>query len=219
MNGDGRRGLCLVIAAPSGGGKSTIANALRASDKNLAHSVSVTTRVPRPGEVEGVHYFFRDEAGFAAMAAAGELVEWAHVFGRSYGTPRAPVEAALAAGRDMVFDIDWQGHRQLRAALPGDVVGVFVLPPNLGVLEQRLQGRGQDDAAEIRRRMDAALDECSHWAEFDHVVINENLDRAVAETRAVLEAARTAVARQAFRAARIVRREEPVARPNPPPGP
>ncbi len=206
MDGDGRRGICLVIAAPSGGGKSTIANALRASDKNLAHSVSVTTRAPRPGEVEGVHYFFRDEAGFAAMAAAGELVEWAHVFGRSYGTPRAPVEAALAAGRDMVFDIDWQGHRQLRAALPGDVVGVFVLPPSLDVLESRLQGRGQDDAAEIRRRMEAAFDECTHWDEFDHVVINENLDRAIDETRAVLEAARTTARRQAFRAARIVRR-------------
>ncbi len=203
---DLRRGLCLVIAAPSGGGKSTIANALRASDQDLAHSISATTRAPRPGEVDGVHYFFRSDAEFRAMAAGGDLVEWAHVFGRSYGTPRAPVEAALAGGRDMVFDIDWQGHRQLRAALPGDVVGVFILPPSLSVLESRLRGRGQDDEAEIRRRMDAAFDECSHWEEFDHVVVNENLDRAIAETRAVLVAARTSAVRQAFRARRIVRR-------------
>ena len=201
-----RRGLCLVIAAPSGGGKSTIANALRASDPDLAHSVSTTTRAPRPGEVEGVHYLFRDEATFRTMAAGGELVEWAHVFGRSYGTPRAPVEAALAAGRDRVVDIDWQGHRQLRAALPGDVVSVFVLPPSLSVLENRLRARGQDDEAEIRRRMDAAFDEAVHWDEFDHVVVNENLDRAISETRAVLHAARLSAGRQAFRAARIVRR-------------
>ena len=197
------RGLCLVISAPSGAGKSTIANALRASDKNLAHSVSVTTRAPRPGEVEGLHYHFRSNEAFEAMAAAGALVEWARVFGRSYGTPRAPVEQALADGRDMVFDIDWQGHRQLRAALPGDVVGLFVLPPSLDVLEARLRSRGQDDEAEIARRMAAARDECSHWPEFDHVVVNETLDRAVAAARAVLEAARSATRRQAFRARAI----------------
>ena len=197
------RGVCLVIAAPSGAGKSTIANALRASDRNLVHSVSVTTRRMRPGEVDGLHYHFREPAEFAAMADAGELVEWAHVFGRSYGTPRAPVERALGEGRDMVFDIDWQGHRQLRAALPGDVVGLFVLPPSLAVLEARLRGRGQDDEAEIARRMTAARDECAHWPEFDHVVVNEDLDRAVEAARAVLEAARHAVARQAFRARAI----------------
>ncbi len=195
--------MCLVIAAPSGAGKSTIANALRASDKNLAHSVSVTTRRIRPAEVEGLHYHFRSEAAFAAMAEAGELVEWAHVFGRSYGTPRAPVERALAEGRDMVFDIDWQGHRQLKAALPGDVVGLFVLPPSLDVLEARLRGRGQDDEAEIARRMAAARDECAHWPEFDHVVVNAHLDRAVDVARAVLEAARHATARQASRAQAI----------------
>ena len=204
--GEARRGLCLVIAAPSGGGKSTIADALRASDGNLAHSVSVTTRPARPREVDGQHYHFRDDAAFRRMADGGELVEWARVFGRSYGTPRAPVEAALAAGRDMVFDIDWQGHRQLRAALPGDVVGVFVLPPALSVLEDRLRGRGQDDAAEIRRRMEAALDECSHWGEFDHVVVNESIEQAVAETRAVLWAARTTAKRQKLRAQEIIGR-------------
>lgn len=201
---DGRRGVCLVIAAPSGAGKSTIANALRAADKNLAHSVSVTTRRMRPGEVEGLHYFFRDEASFRAMQEAGELVEWANVFGRLYGTPRAPVERALADGRDMVFDIDWQGFRQLRAALPGDVVGLFVLPPSLSVLEERLRARGQDDEAEIARRMEAARDECAHWHEFDHVVVNEKLDRAIGIARAVLEAARHAAGRQGWRARGIV---------------
>lgn len=202
-NGPGRRGVCLVISAPSGAGKSTIAAALRASDPGLATSVSVTTRAPRPGEEDGVHYHFRDQAAFDAMAESGALVEWARVFGRSYGTPRRPVLDALAAGRDMVFDIDWQGHRQLRAALPGDVVGVFVLPPTLAVLEARLRGRGQDDAAEIGRRMQAARDECAHWPEFDHVIVNDALDRAVAQMRAVLDAARTATARQVARAQAI----------------
>jgi guanylate kinase len=197
------RGVCLVIAAPSGAGKSTIANALRASDKNLVHSVSVTTRRMRPGEVEGLHYHFRTDDQFSRMANEGELVEWANVFGRFYGTPRAPVEQALAAGRDMVFDIDWQGHRQLRAALPGDVVGLFVLPPSLDVLETRLRARGQDDDAEIARRMAAARDECTHWPEFDHLVVNEKLDRAVAVARAILDAARHATSRLGYRAREI----------------
>ena len=201
---NGPRGVCLVIAAPSGAGKSTIANALRAADGNLAHSVSVTTRAMRPGEVNGLHYHFRDEAAFRAMADSGELVEWAAKFGRLYGTPRAPVERALAAGRDMVFDIDWQGYHQLRAALPGDVVGLFVLPPSLSVLEERLRRRGQDDEAEIARRMQAARDECAHWHEFDHVVVNEQLDRAVGVARAVLEASRHSAGRQGWRATRIL---------------
>ncbi len=191
-----RRGVCLVISAPSGAGKSTIANALRASEPDLANSVSVTTRAARPGEAEGVHYLFRSQAQFDAMAEAGELLEWARVFGRGYGTPRAPVEACLASGRDMVFDIDWQGHRQLRAALPADVVGLFVLPPSLAVLDARLRRRAADDPAEIARRMDAARDEIAHWREFDHVIVNEVLDQAIAEARAVLAAARIATARQ-----------------------
>ncbi len=191
-----RRGVCLVISAPSGAGKSTIADALRAAEPDLANSVSVTTRAARPGEAEGVHYLFRSQAQFDAMAEAGELLEWARVFGRGYGTPRAPVEATLAAGRDMVFDIDWQGHRQLRAALPADVVGLFVLPPSLVVLEARLRRRAADDPAEIARRMAAARDEIAHWREFDHVIVNEVLERAVAAARAVLAAARIATARQ-----------------------
>ncbi len=185
-----RRGVCLVISAPSGAGKSTIANALRAAEPELMHSVSATTRAPRPGEIDGVHYTFRTPEQFAAMAKEGALLEWATVFGRGYGTPRAPVEACLAAGRDMVFDIDWQGHRQLRAALPGDVVGVFVLPPSLDALDRRLRARASDDPAEISRRMDAARDEIAHWREFDHVIVNDRLEQAIGEARAVLNAAR-----------------------------
>ncbi|MBV1829478.1 guanylate kinase [Komagataeibacter sp. AV436] len=185
-----RRGVCLVISAPSGAGKSTIANALRASEPQLLHSVSVTTRQPRPGESDGVHYHFRSMDEFNRMAGAGEMLEWATVFGRGYGTPRAPVEQALAEGRDMVFDIDWQGHRQIRAALPDDVISLFVLPPSIEELERRLTGRASDEADEIARRMQAARDEISHWNEFDHVIINSDLDQAIAEARAVLVAAR-----------------------------
>jgi len=199
----GRRGVCFVISAPSGAGKSTIANALRAAEPTLAHSISVTTRAPRPGETDGVHYHFRSREEFDAMADAGELLEWAVVFGRGYGTPRAPVEAWLASGRDMVFDIDWQGHRQLRAALPADVVSLFVLPPSLPVLESRLRSRASDDPAEIGRRMAAARDEISHWDEFDHVIVNEVLDHAIRDARAVLQAARLTVPRQAGMAALV----------------
>ncbi|MFT8980046.1 guanylate kinase [Gluconobacter oxydans] len=191
-----RRGVCLVISAPSGAGKSTIANALRASEPTLRHSISVTTRSPRPGEVEGVHYHFRDIAEFRRMAADGELLEWAEVFGRGYGTPRAPVEEALDAGHDMVFDIDWQGHRLLRAALPDDVVSLFVLPPSLEELERRLNKRASDHPEEIAKRMKAALDEISHWSEFDHTIINSDLDTAISQARSVLTAARLATRRQ-----------------------
>lgn len=191
-----RRGVCLVVAAPSGAGKSTITRALLGTEPDLSLSVSATTRTPRPAEQDGVHYHFRTQAEFEAMAAAGALLEWATVFGRSYGTPRALVEAALAAGRDVVFDIDWQGHRQLRAALPGDVVGVFVLPPSLAALHARLQARGSDSAAEIGRRMAAAQSELAHWAEFDHVLVNHDLAEATAGVRAVLHAARSARVRQ-----------------------
>jgi guanylate kinase len=192
-----RRGVCLVIAAPSGAGKTAIADALLASEQGLRRSISVTTRPPRAGEVEGVHYHFRDQAAFDGMVADGGLLEWARVLGRHcYGTPRAPVEQALAAGHDMVFDIDGQGHRQLRDALPADVVGVYILPPTLAVLESRLHGRAGDDAVEIARRMGLARDEISHWSDFDHVVVNADLDQAVADVRAVLHAARLATARQ-----------------------
>ncbi|MBR0668458.1 guanylate kinase [Roseomonas hellenica] len=191
-----RRGVCLVIAAPSGAGKSSVARALLDSEPALALSISATTRAPRPGEAEGVHYFFRSEAEFLAMVEGDEMLEHAAIFGRRYGTPRAPVEVALAAGRDVLFDIDWQGHRQLRDKLPGDVVGLFLLPPSLAELERRLAGRGQDSAGEVARRMAAARDEIAHWAEFDHVLINRDFVETVASARAVLHAARSAAARQ-----------------------
>jgi len=192
-----RRGLCLVLAAPSGAGKSSLIRALLDTEPAISLSISVTTRPPRPGELDGTHYYFRDQAAFDAQVAAGGFLEWARVLGKhSYGTPRAEVEVALQAGRDVAFDIDWQGHRNLRAALPGDVVGVFVLPPSLAALEARLRERDGDDAAEISRRMGLAREEISHWAEFDHVVVNEMFDTAVAEVRAILHAARSATARQ-----------------------
>jgi guanylate kinase len=196
MNQISRRGLCLVLAAPSGAGKSSVSRALLEREPDLRLSVSCTTRQPRPGEQEGVHYFFREREEFQRMIGAGELLEWAEVFGRFYGTPRAAVEQALAAGRDVLFDIDWQGHRLLRDALPGDVVGVFLLPPSLEELERRLHGRGQDSAEEIARRMSAARDEISHYGDFDNVLVNHDFHQTVDEVRAILRAGRSARARQ-----------------------
>ena len=193
-----RRGLCLVLAAPSGAGKSAIAAALVAVEPGLRLSVSVTTRAPRAGEIDGVHYHFQTPEAFDRLVETNGLLEWARVLGgrHCYGTPRAPVEAALQAGLDIVFDIDWQGHRLLRAALPGDVAGVFILPPDLATLEARLRARAGDDDTEIARRMLRARDEISHWSEFDHVVVNDDLPHAIEAVRAVLHAARSATARQ-----------------------
>ena len=188
--GIARRGICLVVAAPSGAGKSSITRALLDAEPELALSVSVTTRAPRPGEHEGVHYHFRTQDEFARMVEAGDLLEWAHVFGRGYGSPRAPVEQALAAGRDVVFDIDWQGHRQMLAALPGDVVGLFILPPSLRELEARLRARGTDNEEEIARRMAKAQSEISHAGEFGHVLVNRDFRTSVSAAQAVLHAAR-----------------------------
>lgn len=190
-----RRGVCLVLAAAPGAGKTSVSRALLAVEPELELSISATTRAPRPGEQEGVHYFFRSAAEFDAMAEAGELLEHARFLGRAYGTPRAPVEAALAAGRDVLFDIEWQGHRQLRAKLPQDVVGVFLLPPSLAELERRLNARAQDTPEEIARRMEAARHEMEHWHEFDHILVNEDFDRTVSDVRAILHAARTERAR------------------------
>lgn len=188
-----RRGLCLVLAAPSGAGKTAITDALVACEPRLRRSISATTRAPRPGEVDGVHYHFLTETAFAEADRRGDLLEWARVLKgtHAYGTPRAPVERALAAGDDLVFDIDWQGHRSLREKLPSDVVGVFILPPDLPTLERRLRGRGGDSDAEIARRMAVAREEISHWEEFDHVVVNQDLEVAIAAVRAVLTAERT----------------------------
>ena len=186
-----RRGVFLVIAAAPGGGKTSVSRALLAMEPELALSVSATTRPPRPGEQEGVHYFFKTAEEFDAMAARGEFLEHARFLGRAYGTPRAAVEAALAAGRDVLFDIEWQGHRQLKAKMPEDVVGIFLLPPSLEVLEQRLRGRGQDTEEEVRRRMAVAREEIAHWDEFDHVLVNDDFAATVAAVRAILHAART----------------------------
>ena len=191
-----RRGLCLVLSAPSGAGKSSITRALLAAEPELTLSISATTRAPRPYEQEGVHYHFTTDDAFDEMARSGALLEHARVFGRGYGTPRIPVLAALSGGRDVVFDIDWQGHRQLRAALPGDVVGVFILPPSFNALHARLRARAADSADEIARRMEAARSEMSHWAEFDHVIVNDRLEDAVAEMRAILVGARRVTSRQ-----------------------
>ena len=196
--GIGRRGLCLVLAGPPGGGKSSVVRALLAREPELMASVSATTRPPRPGEQDGVDYHFLTEVEFAARRDAGAFLEWARVLGRHcYGTPRAPVEAALAAGRDMVFDIDWQGYQSLLVALPDDVVGVFLLPPSLAALEQRLVRRAGDASAEIARRMRLAREEISHCPEFDHVVVNDDFEQTVAEVGAVLHAARSSTPRLA----------------------
>ena len=191
-----RRGLCLVIAAPPGAGKTSVSRALLDTEAELELSVSVTTRAPRPGEVDGVHYHFRDMAEYQAMIARGDLLEHAMFLGRGYGTPRAPVEAALAEGRDVLFDIEWQGHRQLKASMPADVTSIFLLPPSMAELERRLRNRGQDSDAEIVKRMVAAREEIAHWDEFDHVLINQDFAATVVAARAVLHAARSMRARQ-----------------------
>ena len=198
MNKIARRGLCLVLSAPSGAGKSAITEALMAREPELRRSVSVTTRAPRPGEINGVHYTFISEQDFSVAEQSGGLLEWARVLSgtHAYGTPRAPVEAALADGADMIFDIDWQGHRSMRAALPGDVHGIFILPPGLDILEQRLRRRAGDDPVEIDRRMALARDEMSHWREFGHVVVNDDLTQAVDEVACILRAARLTASRR-----------------------
>ena len=185
-----RRGLMLVLSSPFGAGKTTLSRRLLAADDDLELSVSVTTRPPRAGEVEGRDYRFIDRARYDSMVAQHELLEWAEVFGNCYGTPRALVEAALSAGRDVLFDIDWQGTQQLRDAVPGDLVSVFVLPPSMDELERRLHTRAQDSDEIIRARMTKAADEMSHWAEYDYVVINRDIEQAFTDVRAILAAER-----------------------------
>jgi guanylate kinase len=189
--GPARRGLCLVLAAPSGAGKTSLSRALLAEDAALSLSVSVTTRAPRMGEVEGQHYYFVDQAKFDRMVQAGALLEHAYVFGRSYGTPKMPVEARLAESQDVLFDIDWQGYQQLRAAMPGDVVGVFIRPPSLEALVTRLTGRGESPE-QIERRMAHAGEEMSHAHEFDFLVENIDFATALEDLKAILRASRLA---------------------------
>ena len=191
-----RRGLLLILSSPSGAGKSTLSRRLMAWDSALRFSVSATTRPPRPGEADGREYFFRSPAEFTAMVEGGEMLEQAEVFGHRYGSPRAPVEAALAEGRDTVFDIDWQGGQQIKQAMREDVVSVFILPPSIAALEARLKARAQDSAAVIEGRMAKARDEISHWAEYDYVLVNDDLDACFARLVTIVEAERQRRARQ-----------------------
>jgi guanylate kinase len=185
-----RRGLMFVLSSPSGAGKTTLSRLLLKSDRKIALSVSVTTRRKRPGEVDGRDYHFIDRARFDAMVKKGELLEWAEVFGNCYGTPRRPVVKALEDGRDVLFDIDWQGTQQLREKARDDLVSVFILPPTVRELERRLKSRAQDTKAVIGERMAKAGDEMSHWPEYDYVIVNRNKDQAFAEVRAILAAER-----------------------------
>lgn len=195
-DGIARRGLMLVLSSPSGAGKSTIARALLAQDGELSMSVSVTTRPARPGEQDGRDYLFIDRASFEAMIAEGALLEYATVFGNSYGSPRGPVEETLAAGRDVLFDVDWQGTQQLRQNARADLVSIFILPPSRAELERRLRARAQDPEEVVRRRMAKAADEMSHWAEYDYIVVNREIATAVAEVKAILAAERLRRERQ-----------------------
>jgi guanylate kinase len=185
-----RRGLMLVLSSPSGAGKTTISRALLKHDSQLTMSVSVTTRRKRPGEVEGQDYFFVDPTEFNLMVNRGELLEYAKVFGNYYGTPRRPVEEALAAGRDVLFDIDWQGTQQLKASARDDLVSVFILPPSTAELEKRLKTRAQDSPKVVAERMAKAADEMSHWAEYDYIIVNRDVNGSVARVEAILAAER-----------------------------
>ncbi|MGF1623578.1 MAG: guanylate kinase [Alphaproteobacteria bacterium] len=191
-----RRGLMLVLSSPSGAGKTSISRAVLERDSGIELSVSVTTRPKRPGEVAGVHYHFIDKQRFGLMENRQELLEYAQVFGHYYGTPRAPVEGALADGRDMLFDIDWQGTQQLAEAARDDLVSIFILPPSTAELERRLRSRAQDPDAIVAQRMAKAADEMSHYAEYDYIIVNTDFEESVASVQAILRAERLRRSRQ-----------------------
>lgn len=194
---DARRGLLIILSSPSGAGKSTLARRLREWDPEIRFSVSATTRAPRPGEQDGREYFFHTRDGFARMVAEGSLLEHAEVFGNLYGSPKAPVLEALALGRDVLFDIDWQGGQQIRQSVQAeDVVSIFVLPPSMAELERRLTARGQDNADIIAGRMARSRDEISHWAEYDYVLVNKDLDMTADQIRVIVGAERLKRSRQ-----------------------
>jgi guanylate kinase len=203
MSTDVQPGLLLVVSAPSGAGKTSLVNALVASDANIVVSISHTTRTRRGNEREGVDYFFVDAATFASMRDAGAFLEEATVFGRSYGTSRAMVERELAAGRDVLLEIDWQGAQQIRSSLK-DAITLFILPPSHATLEARLRHRGQDDESAIRKRTAEAVVEMSHHAEYDYVIVNDRFDDAVADLRAIVRAERLRAARQSRRHAALL---------------
>ncbi|PWC34434.1 guanylate kinase [Azospirillum sp. TSO35-2] len=191
-----RRGLMLVLSSPSGAGKTTIARGLLERDAGITMSVSVTTRAMRPGEAEGLDYYFIDQPRFDRMAETGDLLEHARVFGNCYGTPRHAVEDALGAGRDVLFAIDWQGAQQLAQNARDDLVSVFVLPPSVVELERRLRGRGQDSEEVIANRMAKASNEISHWPEYDYVIVNNDVDESIASVESILHAERLRRRRQ-----------------------
>jgi guanylate kinase len=193
---DGRRGLMLVLSSPSGAGKTTLARALLADGVDMRLSVSVTTRAIRPGERDGEDYRFVDDAAFDRLVAGNAFLEWARVFDHRYGTPAEPVARALAEGRDILFDIDWQGTQQLKERARDDVVSVFILPPSLDDLKRRLESRAQDGAEVIAGRMARAASEIGHWAEYDYVLVNDDFDRCLAAVRTILSAERMRRARQ-----------------------
>jgi guanylate kinase len=188
FNGVERRGLMFVLSSPSGAGKTTLSRMLVSETPALQMSVSATTRTKRPGEVDGKDYYFVNHSEFDAMLAKNELLEWATVFDNRYGTPRAPVDAALASGSDVLFDIDWQGTQQLRSRSPNDVVSVFILPPSVAALEQRLHTRAQDSDDIIRGRMKKAGDEMSHFDAYDYIVVNDNIGIAFEAVKSILRA-------------------------------
>lgn len=191
-----RRGLMLVMSSPSGAGKTSISHRVLELEPELALSISVTTRPQRPGEIDGVHYLFIEPHHFEQMAARGELLEHARVYGNSYGTPRAAVEQALASGRDVLFDIDWQGAQQLRAAAADDMVGVFILPPTMSELERRLRIRAQDPEETVRFRLAQVASDVTHWPEYDYVLVNKEFEASVSAVRAILAAERLRRKRQ-----------------------
>ncbi|MEL6620214.1 MAG: guanylate kinase [Pseudomonadota bacterium] len=186
-----RRGLLIILSSPSGAGKSTLAGRLRKWDSDLSFSVSATTRDPRPGEVDGEHYRFISESEFKSHVADGEMLEHAHVFGNFYGSPKGPVEQAIEAGRDVLFDIDWQGAQQItNSALGQHTLSIFLLPPSIAELRRRLESRAQDDAETIARRMQKSWDEISHWGGYDYVLVNDDLDTTEAQLKTIIEATR-----------------------------
>jgi guanylate kinase len=185
-----RRGLMVVISSPSGAGKSTISRNLLETDRNLSLSVSVTTRAKRGSEIEGIHYHFKSQREFELMRDGDALLEWAAVHGNYYGTPRAEVEKAMAEGRDMLFDIDWQGAQQLQEKMRGDVVSIFILPPSIAELRARLHRRAEDSEEVISTRLANAKAEIEHWHEYDYVVVNDDLERAFGAVKAIVEAER-----------------------------
>ena len=195
QGGIARRGLMLVLSSPSGAGKTTIARALLEAETGIESSISHTTRKKRKGEKEGRDYHFVDQDEFARIRDGGAFLEWAEVFGNYYGSPSAPVERALKEGRDVLFDVDWQGAASLRAEAPSDVVSVFILPPSAADLEQRLNVRAEDPPDVVRTRMRGASNEIRHWQEYDYVIVNHDLERSVAAVRAILIAERLRRAR------------------------